>query len=218
MRINGVEQVSVPVIPKAAGNGFKVDPDSPTWPWRDLIGLIKPDVDKQNSPVLSAFRGGLVREYAYAVNDKIDCEFHIPHDYAPGTDIYIHVHWGHNGTAISGSNVMTLAYTYADRSDNPTTPFGIEKSQTITVSPNITSHPRWCHSVDEIQLTNSGGSGNMMNTADIEVDGMILVNLTQTTIPTITGGASSDPFIFTVDLHYQSTDIGTKSKIPDFYI
>jgi hypothetical protein len=38
-----------------------------------------------------------------------------------------------------------------------------------------------------------------------------------TTIPTITGGATTNPFIFTGDIHYQSTGLPTVQKRPDFY-
>ena len=27
-----------------------------------------------------------------------DITFHLPHDYVPNTDIFIHVHWTHAGT------------------------------------------------------------------------------------------------------------------------
>ncbi|MCK4635847.1 MAG: hypothetical protein KAT32_03210 [Candidatus Moranbacteria bacterium] len=52
----------------------------------------------------------------------------------------------------------------------------------------------------------------------MEPDGLLMVSLKTTTIPTITGSATSNlPYIFTVDIHYQSTGIGTKNKVPDFY-
>ncbi|MHA1221126.1 MAG: hypothetical protein ACTSQB_05280, partial [Candidatus Heimdallarchaeota archaeon] len=189
---------------------------NPTYPWRDLIGLIRPDPSGANAPATKAFMGGLVRGLAYGTGDKIDMDFHIPHDYAKGTDLYIHVHWGHNGTGISGNNVMTLGYTYASRSNTPAIAFVAEKSDVVTVTTDITNFPQYCHSVDEIQLTDSGGTGNRLDTDSIEVDGIIKVNFTQTTLPTITGG-DSEPFVFTVDIHYQSTGIGTKAKAPDFY-
>ena len=48
-------------------------------------------------------------------------------------------------------------------------------------------------------------------------DGLIIMNLTMTTIPTITGGSPNEPFIHRVDIHYLSTNVGTKDKTPDFY-
>lgn len=48
-------------------------------------------------------------------------------------------------------------------------------------------------------------------------NGIILIHFDATTIPTITGG-SGKPFCFYLDIHYQSTSIGTKQKSPDFYV
>jgi hypothetical protein len=49
------------------------------------------------------------------------------------------------------------------------------------------------------------------------VDGMILVHVAPSTIPTIGGGSPNEPFLFTVDLHYQADCEGTKNKDPNFY-
>lgn len=204
------------VLPKDNAGGIKVDPASPTYSWRDIEGIVRPDPAGADSPTLSAIIGGSCRAYAYAAGDRQDCCFHIPHNWAVGTDLYIHAHWCHNGTAISGNNVMTLAYTYSKGHNQAN--FATEKSQTITVStPDIATIPRYRHRVDEIQLSNNGGTGNFLDTAAIEVDGIIVVSFTQTTIPTITGGSPNEPFVLTVDLHYQSTEIGTKNRTPNFY-
>jgi hypothetical protein len=71
--------------------------------------------------------------------------------------------------------------------------------------------------ITEVQLTTSGGSATQWDTSLIEVDGLILGCLTLTAIPTITGGVVNEPFVHHIDLHYQSTGIGTKQKAPDFY-
>jgi hypothetical protein len=204
------------VINKASGSGLKVDTSVPTFAWRDLEGIIYPDQQGVNAPTLSAFIGGSVRRYAFSATDKVDCEFHIPHDYAMGTDLYLHVHWAHNGTAISGNFVGTFAYTYAKGHNQAN--FSTEKSQTVTYNTvDISTTPRYRHRIDEIKLTDGTGSGNYLNVADMEPDGVIGVNYTQTTIPTITGGSPNEPFVFFIDLHYQTSNIGTKQKAPNFY-
>lgn len=38
--------------------------------------------------------------------------------------------------------------------------------------------------------------------------------IASTTVPTVTGGSF---FIHYVDIHYQSTNLGTKQKSPDFW-
>lgn len=203
-----------PVVAKEQYTGFQVDPDSPDWGWADIIGFLRPDPIGANSPTLSAFRGGNVREYAFGATDKVDMLFHIPHDYA-GTDLYLHCHWGHNGTAISGSFIIDYGVTYAKRGS--VLPAEVAPTQTIS-TPDVATIPRWNHNVDEFQLSASSPSATQLDTDDIEVDGIILINLTVNTIPTITGGSPNEPFIFTLDVHYQTTGmIGTKNRASPFW-
>jgi hypothetical protein len=194
--------------------GIPIGLNAPSWGWRDQLGVLRPDPGGANSPTLTAVRGGSCRDYAYTANDKMDIEFHIPHDWIGSTDIFIHAHWMHNGTAISGSNVMTLAYTMAKKNGI----FGAEKSQTITVStPDVATIPQYSHRIDEIQLTDATGTGNYLDRSACEVDALIIVSMTQTTIPTITGGSPNEPFLLHMDLHYQSSNVGTRQRAPDFY-
>ena len=204
------------VLPKTTGIGIKVDTASPTFGWRDIEGQQLPDVVGTNRPTMSAFIGGSVRANAYTAGDKMDCQFHIPHDYVPGTHLYFHVHWAHNGTAISGNIVFTLAFTYAKGHNQAN--YASEKTLTITYDTvNITTTPRYRHRIDEVQGSTSGGSGTTLDSDAIEIDGIIQLNLTVTTIPTITGGSPDEPFVMCVDLHYQSSNIASKQKAPAFY-
>lgn len=204
------------VIPKTSGSGIKVDAVSPSFSWHDITGRIRPDPAGTDAPVLEAFRGN-VRAYSYSVSPaakKLDLEFHIPHDWVPGTDLYLHVHWGHNGTGISGSLVIDYNVIYGSRNGSfgaPVTP-----QQTIG-SLAIANTPQYSQRVDEFQLSAASPTATQLDTDNIEVDGLILVTLSPTTIPTITGGASASPFIFTLDIHYQSKSVGTKNSASPFY-
>jgi len=204
-------------MPKTSGVGIKVDTDAPTYTWQDLKGLQQPDAVGANRPTLSAFRGGNVRKSSYSAGDKMDLEFHLPHDYVPGTDIYLHYHWCHNGTAISGNIVATMSHTAAKGHQQEI--FPAEKDLVLTYDTvNIATTPRWQHMITEEQLSDSGGTGLMMDTDLIEPDMVISVNFTMTTIPTITGGSVAEPFVDYIDIHYQSSNIGTKQKAPAFYV
>lgn len=207
------------VLPKTSGNGIRVDTSTPTYPWRDLIGQIIPSTGGGSNPALSTFIGGQVSAYSFTAGKKIDqIPFHIPHDYLPGSDIFIHVHWAHNGTAISGSFIVDFYTTYA-QGFNQGTSFQSEIDSTLTIStPNITTIPQYAHNISELQLSNTGGDSTHLNSANLQVDGLILVSLVTTSIPTITGGSPNAPFIFMCDIHYQSTSIGTKEKAPNFYV
>jgi hypothetical protein len=198
------------------GQGIMVDLDAPSYPWHDLHGHVVPRSATPNNATLEVFRGGFVREWAFAAADVSDNRFHIPHDYAPGTDLFIHVHWGHNGTAISGNAVFTFRSTYAKGHNQAS--FPAEKTLTLTYNTvDIATTPQYRHRIDEIQLSTPGGSATLLDTDLMEADGLILLNTEFTTIPVITGGAPNSPFIFVIDLHYQSTGIGTKNKINPFY-
>jgi hypothetical protein len=97
--------------------------------------------------------------------------------------------------------------------------FGAEVTPVITEAvTSVTTHPRWGHFVTETPLTSAGGSATTISRALLEVDGVFLVSFVVTTIPTITGGVTNAPYIFTCDLHYQSTNMAAKGKAPNFYV
>lgn len=200
-------------FPKTSGAGILIEN---TFGWKDLIGDVSPRAGTSAAPTQRNFMTNL-RGFAYSASDQFDCCFHVPHDYAPGTDMFVHVHWGHNGTNITGSARFDIWASFAKGHQQQV--FGTAKNIPIIVnSLNITNTPQYFHRVDEVQLSTPGGSGSMLNTSEIEVDGLILISGTVTTIPSISGSATSNtPFIFTVDLHYQSTGVATKNKAPNFY-
>jgi hypothetical protein len=200
------------VMPKTAGIGFQVDKASPTNPWHDIIGMVQPKTTGAGTPTFSTYAGN-IQEWAFAANDVIDFTYHIPHDYLPGSHLYIHVHWSHTGTSISGNAVFTHYSTYAKGHNQAN--FPAEVTNTITYNTtNIATTPRYRHRVDEIQLSTTGGSASTLDSGAIEVDGLILMRMKLTTLPTIGAGSL---FIHTADIHYQSTGIGTKQKAPDFW-
>ena len=199
-------------MPKDSGMGIKIEG---TYGWRDLLGDISGKSSGSQAPSQGTFYN-TVRAWAYSAGDMGDLTFHLPHDYAPGTDVFLHFHWSHNGTNISGSFVVNCAVTYAKGHQQEA--FIAPISTTLTVpNLNITNTPRYFHRVDEMQLSAAGGSVSLLNTNHLEVDGLILVSFTMSTIPSISGGSPNVPFILSADLHYQSTGIATKNKSPSFY-
>ncbi len=184
--------------------------------WKDMLGRLNARNSGATAPSFTAFRGGAVDQYAFSANDEIQIEFHINHDYKPGSDLYLHVHWAHNGTAVSGNMVWTYYVTYAKGHNQAA--FPAEKTGTITYNTtNIATTPQYQHRIDEIQLSAASPSASQLDSDDIEVDGLILLNLTATTIPTITGGSPNEPFLLMADIHYQASYIGTANKAPNFY-
>jgi hypothetical protein len=212
-----------PMVLGTSGTGIKVDSvGTPSFGWRDLIGDITPKTAGAGSPTLATLRAATgVRAFFYAVGEDGDCVFHIPHDYVPGSDLYLHAHWTHNGTAISGTFALTCYVSYAKGHQQAN--FSAEVAPVISVaSLNLTNTPQLRHRVDEIQLSSSTPSATQLNSADIETDGLILIHFDVTTIPTITGSigtpSQNKPAILTLDLHYQSSNLATKNKSPSFYV
>lgn len=204
------------VWPKTEGTGFKVDDDAPTFPWVDLIGKVIPSGESNPvSPSIEEFRTG-VKAFAYNSNDELICTYHVPHDWLMDSDALIHVHWGHHGTAVSGAFTVTATAIYGDRDGTFSTP--------VTLAPithnmdDIATTPQYSHVVTEVNLCTETPTGNEFDRADINVDGVFQITFKVTALPTITGGVEVNiPFIFTADIHHQSTGLGTKNNAAPFY-
>jgi hypothetical protein len=203
------------VTHKAAGEGIMVDVNAPTFGWRDIMGRVAPKTSGAGAPTRAAYAGANVAQYSFAASDLCDFEFHIPHDYVPGTDIYFHVHWSHTGTTTTGSAVFDIYHTFAKGHNQAN--FPAEKNITIThVTTDIATTPRYRHRVDEVIISGAAATATLMDNSVIEPDALLLVTLKMTTLPTL--GGAGKVFIHTCDLHYQSTNMATKQRAPDFYV
>ena len=224
---DSVELTTGIVFPKASGLGIKIDPFGPAaFGFRDLTGQINPHVGGGATPPVSTLVRGTgthVRAYAFPTNAVIDdITFHMPHDYVPGTDMYLHLHWTHAGTAISGNLVVDWYLTYCKGYNQASQTFFAEKNVTLTIpTANVTAFPKYGHFINEFQITNVGGDATHIDNTTLEVDGLIKVGAIATTIPSISGspgGSANNPFFLMVDLHYQSAGLmTTKNKNFPFY-
>lgn len=205
------------VLPNTAGYGIKLNLSNPDFGWKDLIGDITPKFSGPGAPSRTAYTAaGNVFDFSYANNDVVDINFHIPHDYAQGTDIFIHAHWSHNATSTASGTFAATAYHTYSKGHNQAN-FSAEKNVTYSVAiADIAAMPTYRHRVDEVQLSTNGGSASLIDTATIEPDGLIKVTFKVTSIPALTGGTAKC-FVHQVDLHYQSTQLATKNKTPNFY-
>ena len=216
LRVIGRETDGSVTLAKTSGVGLKVDIATPTFGWRDIIGAVNPKASGVGAPTRAVYAGANIADYSFAANDVCDFCFHIPHDYVPGTDLHFHIHWSHNGTSITGNAVFTVYHTYASRTLAGTTIFPAEKTNTVTwATTDIATTPQYAHRVDEIAITSAAGSATKTANTLIEVDGLLVVNLKLTGLPTIGGGGKL--FIHTCDIHYQSTNMATKNSAPSYY-
>jgi hypothetical protein len=204
------------IVPKTQGKGLKVDSlGTPTFGWHDLMSdLFVHDYADPLAPDYVTYRGG-IRQRKFAVNDEAQVSFHLPHDYVMGSDIHIHTHWSHNSPLVTGGSVtwgFELIYAKGHNQAAFSAPIVITEFQTANPI-------QYQHMVCEAPASIIGGSANMLDSNDLEVDGMIFgrVYLAANAL-TVSGGGVPAPFLHQVDIHYQSTGVPTKQRAPDFWI
>lgn len=201
------------IFPKTQNKGILIDKDDTDFGWHDLPAMGFVDPNSANMPSWATYRGG-ISDFQFAENNEMLARFHIPHDYAMGTNMFIHVHWSHNSTLVTGGSVtFGWELTYAKGHDQDFFPAPIFVSVAQNVSLN-----QYQHMVAETALSVSGGSANQLDTNILEVDGLVLSRFfLDSNDITVSGGAVPDPFVHFIDIHYQSTGVPTKQKAPDFW-
>lgn len=201
-------------VPKTAGTGIKVDSlGTPTFGWHDIIGNLHVDEDDVNRASYAVYRGGL-KSRQFGTSSEAFVDFHIPHDYLSGSDIFIHVHWSHISTLVTGGSVTWGFETIYSKGHDQG---AFSSPILITVAQNA-STVQYRHMIAETAASVSGGSANQLNTGNIEPDGVILTRIyLDSNDITVSGGGVPDPFVHYVDIHYQSTNVATKQRIPDFW-
>jgi hypothetical protein len=146
------------VVPKTTGTGIKVDTDSPTWGFADLLGNLGVRVTGGVNPVFSAYHGTMY-QYSFGTapgETELILEFHTPHDYVPGTDWYIHVHWSVNGAGTGTVNWMyDLAYAKGYGQEDFTGTAGANDQVVVGVTQDIAA--THVHQIAEVQCSASGG-------------------------------------------------------------
>lgn len=198
------------IMSGTTGEGIEVDISSPTFGWQDMIGEIKIRGIAATDPSYPIYRNN-IRAYQFSLNDVVWNEFHVLHDYVPGTDLYIHTHWSHTSAAVTtGSVTWSFEITYAKGHDQA--PFPATKTITVTQNGSTTQYQ---HMIAEVAFTAATADATHFDRDDIEIDGLILVR-TELTANSLS--AATDPFLHYVDIHYQTTNIGSKNKAPNFYV
>lgn len=206
------------ILPKTSGNGIKVDTSAPTFGWHDLLGPIVVKAGATD-PTIATYRGS-IKDYSFsnAVMNEVFNDFHIPHDYFPGSDIYLHVHWSQNvvdsGGAAGAPGVVKwyfdVSYSKGHNQDVFIAPITTSVTQTA-------SGTQYRHMLAEVQLSAASPSGAQLDSDNIETDGIILVR-TYRDPADVADTLNQVPFLHYVDIHYQSTGIATKQKSPNFYV
>jgi len=182
----------------------------------DWMGKLLPDAAGGDAPVIATYRGG-VRKYLYSNTKKGDGVIHVPHDYALGTDLYMHMHSSHNGTSASGDFVYTLDICH-DVDNRRTATVGAVQTWTGLTIP-FTGVPQYRVPITDVLIATAGGGtsgGRTLFDANLILpDDEIVFTVTVTGTPTITGG-SAGVFITDFDIHASTTNAfsGTKNFTP----
>ena len=203
-------------FPSNATVGIKVDTNSPVFPWHDLNGFLYVDEsDLANAAPFTTYRGGIkARQFQTENGHTAFVDFHIPHDYVANTAIHVHVHWSHTNTNVTGGSVTWGVEAIYSKGHNQSA-----FSAPVTVSINQTANVnQYTHMIAEAQLSTVGGSAVSIDTAQLETDGIIQARVyLDSNDLTVSSNTAPAPFVHFVDVHYQSKEIGSKNKAPDFY-
>lgn len=201
------------VLPKTQNKGIKVDTAVPTYPWHDIIGAINIRQSGASVPTYSLYRDNIY-QYAFSktVLQEVFIEFHIPHDYVMGTNLFIHAHWSQSvvdtGGAASAPGVCKWSFesTYAKGYAQAAFP----ASRTVSVTQTASS-TQYMHQIAEVQLSATSPGATQLDSAQLEPDGIILVRCFRDP-GDVADTVNELTFLHFVDIHYQSTAVGTKQK------
>jgi len=197
------------VLSNTSGTGIKVNIASPAFGWKDLIGNISLRGNGVNNPTWTVYRGNIF-QYLFDLNAEVWHEFHMPHDYVPNSDMYIHTHWSHNATDVTtGGVAWTFDVSYAKGYNRDA--FSAPVSLSV---PQSASTIQYQHMIAETQLSAASPTTYQLNSANLETDGLILVRcyLSANTL-----SEEHSVFVHYIDIHYQSTQTATKNRNYPFY-
>ena len=190
------------ILPKTSGKGIKVDTTTPTFGFRDIVGTPQEPTTGGGKPSFLQIAMSGVYTWKFTTADVQYYTWHIPHDYVPGSDIYFHTHW-FSETTVANNTKWQFDYLYArghNQSAYPTTATSISVEQTDSTT-------AYQHMIAETTA---------QTIANLEPDGVIICKVSRVT-PSGTD-VTVPVFVPVVDLHYQSTNMATKQKAPNFYV
>jgi len=199
------------VLEKASGRGIKVDLTSPTFGFADILGEPTGLGIGGNEPAFNTYRD-TVGGWQFSTDKEMFRFYHIPHDYVPGSDIFLHIHWSHTSASVTGGTItFEVESSYAKGHDQAAFPATVTGTFIGTASAT-----QFQHILTEVQLSSSSPVGLQIITDDLEPDGVILMRIKHDANNMT--GAQPDPFIHYADIHYQTNSVtGTKQKAPPFY-
>ena len=171
--------------------------------WNDMLASLSSGraiVD--STPLWSAFQGG-VSAWAFSatIMNELWVNMHIVHDYAPGTLLYLHIHWSTTGTN-TGVCRWGIEYSYANGFNSAVFP----ASTTLYLQAAASGIARRHYITETADAAAIG---------PFETDGILMIRIFRdaaNAADTLTDTA----FGLFVDLHYQSDGMLTNEKARTF--
>lgn len=206
------------IFDKASGNGIKVDTTTPTFGFNDIIGDQFAKNTGATKPTLTAYNGA-VDAWQFGDGKEAFLSYHIQHDYAPGTDIHLHIHWSQTSDTNTGGHIVfrySFVYSKGHNQASFTSSVITDTFNSITLVDAGTNQYR--HHLTEITISAATATAALMDRDDLEPDGVIELTLEMVTNNLTDSVSVLNPFIHLADIHYQTTGLtGTKNRTPDFY-
>ena len=129
------------VLSAKTNRGIRINPSSPVYGWKDLLGSIQARTTGAATIMpFAAYQSGIYQYQMDTVNREAHNEFHLPHDYLPGSDIYIHVHWSLAAAGGTGSATFTFDLMYAKGYNQAAFPAAVTTTVTQAASGTAYQH------------------------------------------------------------------------------
>lgn len=176
--------------------------------WRDVTPAIVAERNGTSAPVHSTFRDGIkLYEFPHSDVKETWSTFHIDHDYALNTAVFIHVHFAIGDSALAGNVRWGFEYSIAKGHSQ-----GSESifSTTSIVYANcaVDASSNYEHHIAEISIG--------IESAKLEPDSIIVLRAFRDAASELDTFEAS-VWELAIDLHYQYERYGTKNKSPNFY-
>ena len=174
--------------------------------YRDLIGEVDVKGSGSSDPTwTSTFNGLFSYAFSATVNKEVFTTFHVDHDYKPGGNIFLHVHWMTIGTN-AGTCRWGFEYSVAKGYNQGSA--SVFPATTTTYIEQVYSGVAKTHMVAEL--------ASSITLTNVEPDSLILCRVFRDAShanDTLTDVA----FMLKCDAHYETDRVATKNRNPNFY-
>jgi hypothetical protein len=174
--------------------------------WKDITAPVVARTTGPTAPTWAQVGSTIFWDYRIAIGNEFFSNFHIDHDYMPGGDVFLHVHWYSAGTAVQPVRWQidyAIAKGHAQGADsvfNFETPFSV----TLTQAPAS----QYQHMVTEMS-------------ASVPKDRLEPDTIIKARFRRITNGATDNSdgiFGIMADCHFQTDRMATPQRAPNFYL